>query len=228
MNDRVDIECVLDAKAGVGESPLWSAAERCLWWVDIVGQGLHRFAPTSGAAARFSLADQPACVALAGEHLLLASRRGVALFDPATGEFGQHWPADYDCATTRFNDGRCDRQGRFWVGSMFEPRSSPSARLYRLDEQGLTPRIGNLTVANGLAFSPDGRTMYRADSPARVVYRHAYDPESGEVGEGEVFQATRAGPTARPWTATAATGSRCTTAARCSRSIRTGDGCGAS
>ncbi|WP_374402887.1 SMP-30/gluconolactonase/LRE family protein [Niveibacterium sp.] len=186
------IECLVDARAGVGECPLWSPRDNCLWWIDSPGRRIHRYDPATARNDSFALPDEPGCIALAGHRLLVAMRHGVALFDPLSGDLEPVAGIDYDPATTRFNDGRCDRKGRFWVGSMFEPRTAPDAWLYRLDRGAVLRVVSGITVANGLAFAPDGRTLYRSDSPARTVFRHAYDPETGELGPAEIFQ--RFGP----------------------------------
>jgi sugar lactone lactonase YvrE len=86
---------------------------------------------------------------------------------------------------SRFNDGRCDRQGRFWAGTLDEPKAGARAHLYRYDGRGLVAMVGGLLTSNGLAFSPDGRWLYHADTPRFVVCRHAFDPATGELGPRE-------------------------------------------
>ena len=84
--------------------------------------------------------------------------------------------APFDPAHHRFNDGRCDRQGRFFAGSMNENRDAPTAALYRLDRDlTFTEVLGDMTISNGLAWSPDGGTMYHADTPTRIVNAYDYD-----------------------------------------------------
>ena len=88
----------------------------------------------------------------------------------------------------RCNDGKCDRQGRFWVGTMGDMRRTPRGHLYRLDPQaGLRRVLDGLTIPNGLCWSPDGRTMYFTDSPTRLIWAFPYDPATGTPGERRVF-----------------------------------------
>ena len=96
--------------------------------------------------------------------------------------------APYDPATHRFNDGRCDRRGRFFVGSMNERRDAPSATLVRVDLDGtMTEVLAGMTISNGLAWSPDGRTMYHADTPTHTVRAFDYDPDAGVPSRPRVF-----------------------------------------
>jgi sugar lactone lactonase YvrE len=96
--------------------------------------------------------------------------------------------APYDPDHHRFNDGRCDRQGRFFAGTMNERRDAASGVLYRVDAGGALVAIaGGVTISNGLAWSPDGRTMYHADTPAHVIRAYDYDIATGMPGNGRVF-----------------------------------------
>jgi len=132
---------------------------------------------------------EPGCVALAAEGgLIVALRSGLHHFSPDTGSLTLLVAPDYPQATTRFNDGRCDAGGRFWVGTLYEPRSSPEAVLYTYDGECLVRRAAQLTVANGLAFSPDGRTAYLADSPARRIDCFDVDTTSGALSRRRCFQ----------------------------------------
>lgn len=186
-------ECILEARAGIGECPLWSLRENRLWWLDITACRLHRFDPYSGHDEVFELPEEPGCLANAGETLLVALRSGVHRFDPRDGSLVRLSGIDYDSRTTRFNDGRCDRAGRFWLGTMFEPRTSSEAALYRFDAKGLARVRGNVKVSNGLAFSPDDHWLYWADSPERRIMRYEFDCSRGEIGDGSLFQSFEEG-----------------------------------
>jgi sugar lactone lactonase YvrE len=88
----------------------------------------------------------------------------------------------------RFNDGKCDRQGRFWAGTMNDVVREPSGTLYRLDPQrGCVAQFNGLRTPNSLAWSPDGRTMYFADSRSQVIQAYPFDTGSGEIGTPRVF-----------------------------------------
>lgn len=172
------------------ECPVWSVAEQALWLCDILGPALIRYDPATGAAKRWTLPSAIGSFALrAAGGLVVALRTGIHLFDPASERLELIAAADFDPATTRFNDGRCDRQGRFWVGSMFEPRTRPGGALYRLDADAKLHRVlDGVTIANGLAFPADGRTAYFADSPTRTVWRFDLDPTSGQLSNRREFR----------------------------------------
>jgi sugar lactone lactonase YvrE len=191
--------CVLDVRASLGECPLWSAAEGALYWVDINAPSLNRFDPATGRNVAMPMPAAIGSYALrAGGGFVVALRNGIWLAD-ASGNLERNVAAaPYDTTRYRFNDGRCDRQGRFVVGSMNERRDTDGAALYRLDADFRLARLfGAITISNGLAWSPDGRTMYHADTPARTVRAYDYDAASGTPSRGRTFAQWR-GETERP------------------------------
>src|SRR4051812_14740834 len=116
-----DIECVLDAKAATGENPVWAPEEGALYWIDIGAPALHRLDPATGATRSWTMPDAIGAFALmGGERALLALRSGIAVLDLASGRIEPRAPPPYEPAQCRFNDGRCDRSGRFWVGTLRE------------------------------------------------------------------------------------------------------------
>jgi len=174
----------------LGESPIWDAAHRALYWVDIPGKAVHRLFTVTGNHRSWPMPSEPGCIAFyADGGLLVALRFGLARLDTDTGMLTPIADAPYDPARFRFNDGRCDLAGRLWVGTIYEPRDRPGATLYSL-EQG-TIRDHNLpaTVSNGVAFSPDGRTMYRSDTTSHTIFAYDFDTASGQVGAGRVLRA---------------------------------------
>ncbi len=179
--------CLLDAKADLGESPLWSAEEGRLYWVDSNAPALHRFDPASGRNETWPMSASIGCVALdrAGRPVA-ALRDGLYRLDLAGGNHVKLAAAPYDPAEQRFNDGRCDPAGRFWVGGLDEARQ-PCAALYCWDGATLGTRATGLTVSNGLAFSPDGAVMYHADTPTHRVMAYDFDAASGAIGNPRIF-----------------------------------------
>jgi len=182
-----------DVRTRVGESPLWSASDSALWWVDIEGRRLHRLA--GGAHASWATHERLACIAL--------DDRGGLLSAMETGVFRLQVQPDGVLANERlasvrhpregmrFNDGRCDRAGRFWVSSMVRDMSLAAAdgALYRLDAGGLSrPLLGGLVTGNGLGFSPEGRVLYLSDSHPSVRRIWAYDlNDDGTLGARREF-----------------------------------------
>ncbi|UMR30699.1 SMP-30/gluconolactonase/LRE family protein [Massilia sp. MB5] len=182
MNEY-SIRTACDEAMVVGECPLWHAAEQALYWVDIEGFAIHRLHPASGARRSWKMATEPSAIARAERGgLMVALRSGFAHLDTESGALTEVAPAPFDMATTRFNDGKTDAAGRFWCGTIYEPRDKPAAEMYCL-ERGQLRKIwsGGMTVSNGLGFSPDGRTMYHADTTSHRVTRFDFDPLTGQV-----------------------------------------------
>jgi sugar lactone lactonase YvrE len=183
-------QVAFDQPMAVGECPLWNPAEACLYWVDIDGFAVHRLDPASGAHRSWRMDSEPSALALhAGGGLAVACWSGFVHLDTASGAVTPIAPAPYDTATSRFNDGRADAAGRFWVGTIYEPRDRPAAEMFRL-ERGQVQRAwsGGMTNSNGLAFSPDGRTMYHADTASHRIDQYDFDAATGTVSNQRPFQ----------------------------------------
>ena len=178
----------LELRTELGESPVWSVDEQVLFFVDIKGRVLHRFDPRSGNVVSRAMPEEIGCIGLRkGGGFIAGLRSGVWLLD-AEGELEMKLATNpEDQRTSRCNDGRVDRVGRFFVGTIDEPKAGAHAHLYRLDRRGLVPVADNLLTSNGLAFSPDGRTLYHADTPRFTVWRYAYDPATGTLSDKDLF-----------------------------------------
>ncbi len=172
-----------DEPDGLGESPFWHPDEHALYWIDIPGRAVRRANGYTGACERWLLPAEPGCIAPArGGGLVLALRDGLYRAAAWGGPLQRLAEAPYDTATTRFNDGRADAQGRLWVGTTYEPRDRAEAALYCFDPgRGLQRRAEGATTGNGLAFSPDGRTLYWADTPGHVIRAWDCDPAEGTL-----------------------------------------------
>jgi sugar lactone lactonase YvrE len=181
------IEAAVAAPSLLGESPMWHPREQVLYWCDIPGKRLNRFDPKRNALSHWNFDCEPAsCAPRLDGSLLLAMRDGLWRFDPRSGERTRLAAPPYDTTTERFNDGKCDPQGRFWVGTIHEPRE-PLAALYRWADHELTREADGITTSNGLGWSPNGRTMYWSDTKAHAVYAFDFDPASGELSNRRVF-----------------------------------------
>jgi sugar lactone lactonase YvrE len=180
----------------VGESPVWDEALGCLWWVDIRAPALHRTGPGGGTQS-WPLAEPVGSLALCRSGvLLLALKSGIHRFDPRDGALDLLAAPELDRPTNRLNDGKAAPEGRFLVGSMDDrPEKAATAALWRLDP-GATACVklaDGLTVSNGLAWSPDGRTLWHSDSRASVIWTWRYDPATGAISDRrEVARPTEA------------------------------------
>ncbi|MDE1179954.1 SMP-30/gluconolactonase/LRE family protein [Paraburkholderia sp.] len=207
-NPRVErVEAAGTTPATVGESPVWRAAEQALYWVDIPAQKIVRVRADTGERTDWQLPEKVACIAFDARGTVLAgcesglfavtlpeAQPGGAGAAEAMSVTGRKLAAPgFASSNMRFNDGRCDRQGRFWSGTMVQDMSlaDPAGALYRYDTDGVlsAPVIDALIVQNGLAWSPDGTTMYLSDShpTRRLIWAFDYDVASGEPRNRRVF-----------------------------------------
>ena len=186
----MSFETALAAQARLGECPLWDTEAEVLWWVDIEAPSLNRFDPATGENRAIAMDENIGCVGLRRAGGFIAGLRSGLWLLGGNGERERHIANPQpDYRVSRFNDGRVDPWGRFWAGTIHEPRDVAAAGLWRVDADLSCIHVGwDITVSNGLAFSPDRRWMYHADTPAHVVWRYALDPETGAVlGDREVF-----------------------------------------
>ena len=183
-----DVRVAVAARTLLGESPMWHPREQVLYYCDIPGKRLNRFDPAGDKLTHWDFDVEPASIAPRMDGtLVLGMRDGIFSFDPSNGQREKLAGAPYDQAHERFNDGKADPQGRFWVGTIYEPRDPALAALYCYSEGALERRVGDITVSNGLAWSPNGRTMYWSDTKAHEVYAFDFDPASGELSRRRVF-----------------------------------------
>lgn len=173
----------------LGESPLWDERAQVLWWVDIRRPAIRRLHPASGRFDSWPLREMVGCIALVEDgRLLVAMGTEVSLFDPARGSFEVLARLEHSPEGHRFNDGRCDRQGRFFVGTMHNVTRAPEGVLYRLQGRGaLLPVLEGLCIPNSLAWSPDGATMYFADSLRHAIDAYPYDTVRGVPSRSREF-----------------------------------------
>jgi sugar lactone lactonase YvrE len=189
---------------GLGESPFWHPQEQRLYWVDIPGRRIARLAvqglQAQGPVEYWPLMQEPGCIApVQGGGLVMALRDGIYLASDWGGPLQRLAAAPYDTGKLRFNDGKCDPQGRFWAGSLYEPKDQPLGVLYMLDGQGLHAMQGGVVTANGLAWSPDGRTAYWADTAAHQVRAFDFHAATGQLSGGRVFQQMTPKPAGWAW-----------------------------
>lgn len=194
----------VDQPCELGESPFWHPGEQRLYWVDIARNSVLR-AYAGGAVERWELPQEPGCIAPAASGgLVMGLRDGIYRARQWGGELQCLARLPHDGATARSNDGKCDALGRFWVGTMYEPRDQAAAALYALDARdGRKPELrrmaGEATVANGLAWSPDAHTLYWADTSAHRIRAWDWDAEANALSNPRVFQQLPPKPSGWTW-----------------------------
>jgi sugar lactone lactonase YvrE len=180
------IDVLHDEPMQVGECPLWHDVESALYWVDINGLTVNRVHPASGKFSSWKMASEPSAIAADGDNnLVVATRLGFVRLNTTSGDISDICPAPYDPKIVRFNDGRVDPAGRFWVGTMYEPRDKPAAEMYVLERDKLRLAwSGGMTNSNGLAWTRDGKTMFHADTTSHRIDCYDFDAKSGSVANG--------------------------------------------
>jgi sugar lactone lactonase YvrE len=181
--ERIEAELALDARAELGEGPVWDDELGRLIWVDITGERVHRFDPLTGDD-EMTAVGQPvgAAAPRIPGGLVLAVRDGFAFLDLERGRLELVAEVEADASGNRMNDGKCDAAGRFWAGTMPFAGDRPTGALYRLDpDLSVTRMLDGLTISNGISWSADGRSMYYIDSPTYRVDAFDYDVEAGEI-----------------------------------------------
>lgn len=190
-----DVACIVDSKSRVTESPVWNDDEQALYWTEIYKPAVHRLDTRSGKITTWKMPDPVGCIAFRRRGgLICGTRAGFATLDTTTGTVELLYAPEPDKPNNRLNDGRCDRAGRFWAGSMDESLASRSGSLYRFDaNRKCTKMVEGLIVSNGLAWSPDNRTLYHSDSRQRTVWAWDFDIDSGDIRNQRVFHVAKEG-----------------------------------
>lgn len=188
----MDITCVVDARAELGEGTIWDPKAGVLWWIDIWSKLIHRYDPKTGKDDTWDSPEFLGCIGLRAKGgLVVTMVSGFYFFDPKTGAFEAIVDPEAHLPLTRFNDGKPDRQGRFWSGSMFEAPGQPVqfiGSLYRMDKDLSVHRmIEGVGCCNGLAWSPDSKTMYFSDSHTTIVRAYDFDAATGDIENQRTF-----------------------------------------
>lgn len=191
---RADL--VLDCKNQHGEGIFWNPADGCVWWTDIEGNMLWQYDPASGAHSSYDMPDRVCCFAPCEKGgLIVAFANRVSFFDLETSKETKICDFEADNPETRANDGRTDRQGRFVVGGMNEVSGTANSSVISIDGTlGVTTLIEGISCANSICFSPDGTTMYFADTPEKDVLAFDYDTGAGQVSGQRSFSSFRGEP----------------------------------
>jgi sugar lactone lactonase YvrE len=190
------VDCVVKGADILGECTLWCEREQVLWWVDSRGPALKRWSPSTGVTDVTKLPSVVGSVAFRERGGMLAAlQSGIHFLDTQSGGLQAAAQPEAHLPENRFNDGRCDRAGRFWAGTMSDARREPTGSLYRLaPDLACTLIRGDAIVPNSIAWSPDDRTMYFADTYRQVIRAWDFDLAAGDVSNERVFCDTTGHP----------------------------------
>jgi len=198
MNNKRVGELITTIEVGnqLGEGVQWHIQSQLLWWTDIQNACLFSYCLSSKNLCKYDMPERVGCFGFIedSEQLIIAFESGIALFDIKTD--GLQWLSrpELSIKGNRFNDGRIDRQGRFLAGTMNERESAPTAKLYCYGSHNqCTELLSNITVSNGLCWSPDGNTMYHADSPKREIHQYDFDIKTAQLSNKKLFAITEEG-----------------------------------
>lgn len=190
---KPEIEVAVPGPFLLGEGPCWSGAERALYFVDALRPAIHRWCPADGALDSWPMPQIVGSFAIRRQGGLIAALQGgFAAVDLPSGRVTPLIDPEPERPDNILNDGKCDRKGRFWCGSRDGALTHPVGALHRLDPDLSVHRMdAGFIVSNGLAWSPDNRVLYFADSRAETVFAYDFDLESGAISNRRVFFSTR-------------------------------------
>lgn len=179
----------------LGEGIQWNHRDQSVWWTDIKSSKLYRYHLATRDLKTWAMPEFLGCFAFVEneERMLLALASGFAWFSPEAGEIDWITKPEAHWIGNRLNDGRVDRQGRFWVGSIMEEQNTPdqSASLFCLDQtQQVSQHLSGLRISNSLCWSLDSRRLYHADSPTHQIKVYDFNPDTGRLDAGRVFVQT--------------------------------------
>ena len=182
-------ECAYQISNILGEGPVWCPLEQALYWVDIDGFLLQRWHPESEDYQSWPMPTHIGCFALReGGGGIVALRTGFASIDFDGGTLTPLFDPEADQPDMRFNDGKCDRKGRFWAGTQEDGLRAARGSLYRFSANHNCQKMrGEVICSNGIGWSPDNRTMYYTDSMKYEIYAYDFDPDSGEIENERIF-----------------------------------------
>ncbi|MBE8721987.1 SMP-30/gluconolactonase/LRE family protein [Sphingobacterium pedocola] len=183
MITRGCAEVVADNSNQLGEGPIWHSQERCLYWVDILADKVYRYDTVKHCVDFVHTPFYPsALVPKASGDFLLAVKEGIGTLSFETGLFTLEYPMGQDFPGTRCNDGKCDPEGRFWIGTMGMDEQAGAGSLYRLEENsGLTKVLGVVTISNGMAWDTSHQRFYHIDTPTRTIVAYEYERTTGAI-----------------------------------------------
>ncbi len=199
---KIKPELVLKIDAILGESPRWSEKEKVLYWVDILSCQLHRFDPYSKKNTTDFFDESVTAIGFCSDQkLILALQSGIAFYDLQTQVLEKICEPEKPLPNNRFNEGKCDRQGRFWCGTM-NNKGDPfldSGNLYRFDINHHATLVQNhVKLSNGMGWSPDNKIMYFTETGRHTIFAYDFEPETGNISNRKIFASIEPYPDGGP------------------------------
>ncbi len=185
----MQVKTAIESRNILGEGPWWSVDEQVLYWIDIKKPSLQRWNPETKEHKFWSMPAEIGCfVSCTPSRGVVALQNGIAFVDLVSNGLEKLMDPEEDLPDNRFNDGICDRRGRFWVGSMDNNEVDITGSLYCIDTDRSIRKIkSGVGISNGLGWSPDDRIMYFADSTAKCIYAFDYDIDTGAATNERLF-----------------------------------------
>ena len=193
---KVSLIDTIKVENELGEGVIWDADGASVWWTDIEGCTLYRYTPDTKKLEQYTTPQRLGSFARVAnsDYFICGFADGFAYFNPWTSDLQWLQKIDSDNSGTRLNDGRADRQGRFWAGSMVENGDNRRGSLYCLDQElQVSSEVSGLLISNGLCWSPDGSVMYHTDTPSRRIDRYDFNIKSGKIDGKTTFVKTEKG-----------------------------------
>ncbi|HWD49270.1 MAG TPA: SMP-30/gluconolactonase/LRE family protein [Rhizomicrobium sp.] len=188
---------IIPARNTLGEGILWDAGRGSLWWTDIQQRKLQRHDLSKSKTETFQMPERLASFGFieGTSDIIAAFETGIAFYNPQSANLNWQYRPTFEHPGIRFNDGRVDRQGRFWCGTMMESENGRSlGTLYRVDRAGdVSIHLRGVSISNGICCSPDSKTFYFADSPRRTIFAFDFDADNGSLSNQRVFVQTPEG-----------------------------------
>lgn len=181
-------ELAFQIRCQLGEGPVWDAGSQSLYWVDIEQSRIHRWFPATNEHKTIPVDSMVGAVALcANGQLIAALQSGLVLIDPVSGATIPAGDPEKHLPGNRYNDGKCDPAGRFWIGTMSLKEEPGAGSLYMIDNDlSASHKIGQLTISNGLAWTADKKILYFIDTPTREVWAFDFNNETGTISKKRV------------------------------------------
>jgi sugar lactone lactonase YvrE len=178
------VELVVDAKAEIGEGPSWDARKGVLYWVDIPKGQIHIYDAVHDIDRSISIRGYVSCVVpcMSDDDVIVTFQHGFCKLNTRTADFSLISEIEQNLPSNRFNDGKCDTRGRLWAGTMDMKEKEATGALYRLEGSRVKRMLSNVTISNGMGWSPDDATMYYIDTPSRMISTFDYDIDRGLIG----------------------------------------------